>query len=422
MVTLRHLGRPPFFADGKEGGAWFAPDAPGGRMADLSGSPLVQNLSRIPLPDGNPFALVTPSGGVETALRVELEEEVLRRSRLEGGGCLWSSSGSDAMEMAVWAADLYARKTRGGPIRTFLVRRGGYHGNTYLTRFLSTRGGAERPTSMDGRSLVILEDWAAPGEPDALLDQLKQAERDGRINHPAAVVCEPLPTTGETFWPGMDSYRRLARWCRERDILVVFDEVASGAYRHGLFNAFEWAGGADEAPDISAVSKGLTCGTFPLSCVVFSARLSSFLESQGRPLSFTHGLSEPGAWFALATLRCYDEVFASQAYAARREVIQNLAREAATRLQSARVERSETTIRLAMSASQSKAVLEAMMKEGLWAYGGYTDFPAPEGARRRAFIHLCPPFDIPPEQTEELLSRAVGLAVDTLSGGGKSHG
>ena len=411
LTSLRHLGRSWFLAEEKRSAVWRVtyPDAT--LLSDLSGSALSQNLSQIPVPSINPFALVTPSSGVETPLRAELEEKVLELSSLGEGGCLWASSGSDATEIAVWAADLYALHSEGSAVKTFLVRRGGYHGNTYLTRFLSTRGAMAHRENMDGRTLVILEEEPASDDPNPLLKALKQAEAGGQIVRPAVLIVEPLPTTGRNFWLGERAYCEVAAWCHERGIITIFDEIASGVYRHGRFNAFSWAA-ATGRPNMSLIAKGLTCGTFPLSCVVFNEGLTRFLRARGaRPLTFTHALSDPAAWFALACLRRYAEVLASPGYQKRRALVCEIAAWAADRLPEGAVEHSETTIRVTMSPAVVDSALSLMAADGLWAYCGYTDLPLPDAEYfdRRGFIHFCPPLDLPLEELEPKLRRALEL-------------
>lgn len=233
-----------------------------------------------------------------------------------------------------------------------------------------------------------------------------EAETKGLIASPAALVVEPLPTTGLNFWLGDVAYGEVIRWCRERDILIVFDEIASGAYRHGRLTAFTWD--QEEVPDISIISKGLTCGTFPISCAIFSPALTAFLEGRrARPLSFTHGLSDPAAWLALKCLRRYDSLFASRAYDERRDLVAQLARDALPKLSPAAVEHSETTLRFNVSATAARSALSSMESKGLWAYGGFTDFPP--NSNQRGFIHLCPPIDLPVEHVTRMLTEAINL-------------
>src|SRR5688500_5227887 len=232
MVSLRHVGRALFLVREKRSSVWLVTSPERASIADVSGSALVQSLSNLPSPVAEPFSLVTPSSGVETPLRAELEAQILKRARLSNGGRLWGSSGSDGMEIAIWTAEAYVNELTGGPIKTFLVRRGGYHGNTYLTRFLSTRGKLDHKLSLEGASLRILEERLATPGVNPLLESLREAEADGGIVHPAVLILEPLPTTGRNFWLGQRAYGEIVRWCRERQILVIFDEIACGAYRH----------------------------------------------------------------------------------------------------------------------------------------------------------------------------------------------
>src|SRR5687768_7526266 len=413
MVSLRHVGRAPFLVSEKRSSVWLVTSPERAHLADLSGSALVQSLSNLPSPAAEPFSLVTPSSGVETPLRAELETEILKRARLSDGGCLWGSSGSDGIEIAIWTAETYLSEQTGGPIKTFLVRRGGYHGNTYLTRFLSTRGKVEHKLSLEGASLTILEECLATPEMNPLLEALREAEAEGLIVHPAVLVLEPRPTTGRNFWLGRKAYSEIVRWCRERKILVIFDEIASGAYRHGSFSAFAWDN--EEVPDISVIAKGLTSGTFPLSCAILNPALTACVERRGsRPLSFTHGLSDPAAWFSLACLRRYDEIFASSAYTERQALIGDLAGSASRDLAAGTLEHSETTIRFSLALPEAQSAMTKLGEAGFWAYCGYSDFPAADRPNRRGFIHLCPPLDLANDQARRMLTEAVNAIMKTF--------
>src|SRR5688500_4175686 len=99
MVSLRHVGRAPFLVREKRSSVWLVTSPERASIADVSGCALVQCLSNLPSPVAEPFSLVTPSSGVETPLRAELEAVILMRARLSNGGCLWGSSGFDGMEI-----------------------------------------------------------------------------------------------------------------------------------------------------------------------------------------------------------------------------------------------------------------------------------------------------------------------------------
>ncbi|HEV7367888.1 aminotransferase class III-fold pyridoxal phosphate-dependent enzyme [Arenibaculum sp.] len=429
MTPLRHLGRPPLRLDGGADGRWRLEG--GGTLLNASGGPLVQTLAQPPQPPDDLYDVVTPSGGVETPVRARLERELLARAGIEAGGVLWASSGSDAMEIALWFADWHAHARHGRAAATYLVRRGGYHGNSFLTRFLSTRGGTEPERTLDGRRLVILDEHADgaslpaayvpadPGpDPDGgggrLLAALARAEAQGAIVPPAVLVVEGVPTTGHVLWPGAGDLARTVAWCRERGILVVLDEIASGCFRHGGLTALGPGAGAGARPDVVTLSKGLTSGAYPLSCALLAPEHAEALRSANqRPLTFTYGLTDAAAWFTLDCLSRYDALAGSGAFSRRAAAIRSLLEGRRSNASTAGVAATATTIRVDLPAALAEPAIAALRGRGLWAYLGSTAFPLREGAAARAFLHLCPPLDLEPAEAEAALAAGLG-AVDAV--------
>jgi acetylornithine/N-succinyldiaminopimelate aminotransferase len=65
--------------------------------------------------------------------------------------------------------------------------------------------------------------------------------------------------------------RRLRKFCDERGLLLILDEVQSGVGRTGKFFAHEWSG---ITPDIMAVAKGIG-GGFPMGACLATAEAAS---------------------------------------------------------------------------------------------------------------------------------------------------
>jgi 4-aminobutyrate aminotransferase-like enzyme len=84
----------------------------------------------------------------------------------------------------------------------------------------------------------------------------------------AGVMMESYQGVGPDFAP-IDYVRRLAEWCREHDILLIFDEVQAGFGRTGKFWAFEHY---DIVPDLICCGKGIT-SSLPLSAVIGHPRI-----------------------------------------------------------------------------------------------------------------------------------------------------
>jgi len=110
-----------------------------------------------------------------------------------------------------------------------------------------------------------------------------------------AFIMEPIggASTGALVAP--DSYyHRIAEICREFGILLIYDEVMTGAGRTGRFLAAEhW----QIEPDIIALSKGFAAGYAPLGAMVAHERLVEPVLANG---GFIHGFTYAGNPLACA--------------------------------------------------------------------------------------------------------------------------
>lgn len=105
----------------------------------------------------------------------------------------------------------------------------------------------------------------------------------------AAFIAEPVQGAGgviippDTYWP------EISRICRERDILLVADEVICGFGRLGA-----WFGSDhyEIKPDLMPIAKGLSSGYLPIGGVMVSDRVADTLIDDGG--EFFHGFTYSG--------------------------------------------------------------------------------------------------------------------------------
>jgi adenosylmethionine-8-amino-7-oxononanoate aminotransferase len=104
-----------------------------------------------------------------------------------------------------------------------------------------------------------------------------------------AFIMEPVggASTGALVAP--DSwYRRVAEICRHYGVLLIADEVMTGAGRTGRFLAVEhW----DLRPDIIAMAKGFAAGYAPLGAMAADRRIVEAVMAHG---GFAHGYTYAG--------------------------------------------------------------------------------------------------------------------------------
>jgi 4-aminobutyrate aminotransferase-like enzyme len=187
---------------------------------------------------------------------------------------MWAASGSEAIQKALWAA--LARDRARDMI---LATRDGFHGKKGLAGAVS---GNETDHDRDPRVRFISFPRAeradvsmrdvpfdfAPyrQELDALAAQF--GSRLGTL------ITEPYLGAGGSYHPPAAYLQLLQAWCRERDIVFIFDEVQSNFGRSRDLFAYEAYG---VEPDIVVLGKGLGNGV-PVSAAVGRADLWERLD------------------------------------------------------------------------------------------------------------------------------------------------
>ena len=214
------------------------------------------------------------------------------------------SGGSEAVESAVKLARQFAL-SQGETARYKVISRfPSYHGCTLGALDLTGYDPLRAPFAPMMRGMLKVAAPATYLDRDNLTEDqrgLKYAEllRDKIIAAgPEAVlafVMEPVggASTGALVAP--DSYYgRIREICDEFGVLLIYDEVMTGAGRTGKFLAAEHWG---ITPDIVALSKGFGAGYAPLGAIVAGACLVEPVLNAG---GFQHGFTYAGNPMACA--------------------------------------------------------------------------------------------------------------------------
>lgn len=408
MNALRHHPGRSIVINHQIGQEWVGPD--GRTLFNMSGGSLSQSLVLDASSLAGLSACVTPSSGFESPTKAAAEGAILGRVPW-ANACLWASSGSDAIEQSCWAVECLAQREYGRPLATFVVRRGGYHGNTFLGRFLSSRGRDEaNRRTMDDRAVHIIDEGRR-GAGATFISRLQQLWDDGEVRLPALVLLEPFPTTGRNFVADPDELRAIMTWCQARGIYVVFDEVACGVYRQGIFSASEHL--ASVYPTASVFAKGLTCGAYPLSVVVVAPSVAAAVRDlPSKPISFTYGLTEYAAAILLRALSIYDDLHDRGRLEERGACVRDICDYLQNHV--FEVECTLTTIRLAGPRVQIARLVDALRGRDYWVYAGYSAIKPDTAVRTRfeeyGYIHICPPLNTEPKSVHAQL-RALGEIV-----------
>ena len=204
------------------------------------------------------------------------------------------TTGAEAVENAVKIARFYTKRS------AVIAFSGGFHGRTMLALGLT----GKVPAYKTGFGPFPGEIYHAPFpnplhgvSVDHSLGVLEYFFKvDVEPERVAAIIIEPVQGEGGFYIAPPEFLKRLRQLCDQHGILLIADEIQTGAARTGKFLAIEHSG---VVPDLITMAKSLA-GGFPLSAVVGRAEVMDSVGPGG--LGGTYAGSPPACAAALAVL------------------------------------------------------------------------------------------------------------------------
>jgi len=228
-------------------------------------------------------------GGITHEPAIELAQKLIAISPSNFTKVFFSDSGSVSVEVAVKMALQYWKSLNKQNKTKLLTVKSGYHGDTFkamsvcdpetgmhhiFTGAMPINYFANQP------KIRFREEWES--NDIASLKQLAESKKD----EIAAVIIEPIVQGAGGMWFYSSEYlNQLRNICDANNILLIFDEIATGFGRTGEMFATNYT---KIQADIMCLGKALTGGYMSLAATLTSDKISSTISS-GKSSVFMHG-------------------------------------------------------------------------------------------------------------------------------------
>ncbi|WP_282172178.1 adenosylmethionine--8-amino-7-oxononanoate transaminase [Cytobacillus firmus] len=257
---------------------------------------------------------------------IEITPENLQR-------VFYSDSGATSVEIAIKMAYQYWQNKGKHKKKKFVTLTNNYHGDTIgaisignVDLFHRVYGSLMFQTLKAPFPLQYRSPYSGEAEvKERALTELRAIFREHH-EEIAAITLEPLiqGAGGMNVMPG-GYLKGVEELCREFNILLIVDEVATGFGRTGKMFAVEHE---SVQPDIMTVAKGITGGYLPLAATLTTEEIyQEFYGEYEEMKTFFHGHSytgnQLGCAVALANLKIYEKENLAEQAAKKAEVIQS---------------------------------------------------------------------------------------------------
>ena len=252
---------------------------------------------------------------------VELSERLAKLTGL--GHAFYGSDGASAVEIALKMSFHYWRNAGQPNKKKFVSLEGSYHGETIgalsvtdvaifrdaygplLNNNLRVPFPANRNVEPASTGIMAANSLESRASASVSLEKLLAVQH----HEIAALIVEPLVQGAAGMRIYHANYLRDARaLCDQYGVHLIADEIMTGFGRTGTMFAYEQA---SILPDFVCLSKGLTGGYLPLSCVLTSDAIYGAFYHDDVTRGFLHSHSYTGSALACRAALATLDIFAS---------------------------------------------------------------------------------------------------------------
>lgn len=195
-----------------------------------------------------------------TGPQIELALQLTERAAM--AKVFFANSGAEANECAIKAARKYGNSRSQGWRNKIITLKNSFHGRTMASL---TATGQEK-YHQDFEPFVDGFDYCTAGD----FEQMKAlTDKDT-----CAIMLELVQGEGGVIPLEQDFVKNCAKLCKERDLLLIIDEVQTGIGRTGTLFAYEQYG---IEPDMVTFAKGIG-GGLPLGGVLFNQKTADIFQ------------------------------------------------------------------------------------------------------------------------------------------------